>query len=141
MFSFNRGRGWRYPVCPSGHPLRSTVIGNMKPSSGLFGFLRGFGFSMLIAAAVTLRVTATPHPNALLTWWVLAGMAAVLACHGLVALFWAWTWVDREGPVSRLAPRSAGIAFGYLVTAFALWFGAYTGVINSLMAYAIRYID
>ena len=138
FFSFDRGRGWRYPVCPSGHALRSTVIGNMKPSSAAFGFFRGFGLSMLIAVMVTLRVTAMPHPNAQFTWWALACFSALLAGHGLVALYWAWTWIDRKGPVARLVPRSAGVAFGYLLTAFALWFGAYTGTIGSLVSYLLR---
>jgi len=43
--------------------------------------------------------------------------------------------------VSRLVPHSAGVAFGYLVTAFALWFGAYTGLAHSWLTPFATFIN
>jgi len=47
LFSYRR---WPYPVCPSGHILRSWVFGNLKPMRWWLAFLRGAGTTLLILA-------------------------------------------------------------------------------------------
>ncbi len=105
------------PVCPSGHKLRSPVLGDLSELSLARAIFRG-----LLLSATTLALgmledlrkgpTGRPHLGLML-------MTATGLILGTIAFNSAWKWAGATGPVHRLASRALGTAVGDLVPAIA----------------------
>ena len=114
FFSYRR---WPYPVCPSGHILRSWVFGSLKPMRWWPAFLRGAGTTLLILAFAIFYDADLLYKYGENRQLMVTAGRALMSGYGLWALLMAWLWSGIEGPVGKLLPRVYGIALGFLLPA------------------------
>ena len=101
------------PICPSGHRLRTEILGNLTAVPLIVALLRAGFFSCLglvIGMLKDLQFARTIYPRL-----GLVVMTAVLSILGIIALGKAWSWTGMQGPANRLADRALGSALGYLL--------------------------
>jgi hypothetical protein len=101
------------PTCPSGHRLRTEILGNLTAAPLIVPLLRtGFAsFLGLVAGMLEdLRGLRSLYPH-----FGLVLMTIVVSILGIIALGKAWSWAGMNGPVNRLTARAFGSALGYLL--------------------------
>ena len=123
------------PICPSGHKLRSSVLGNLTELPLPLALLRGFfvcSMTLLLGMLEDIRFTCEGRRP-----FGLIFMTGTLLVLGIIAFGDAWLWAGRPGPVNRLTTRACGMALGTLIPAVvachALYFHWSTRVQSQLM--------
>ncbi len=116
----------RIPVCPTGHRLRSAVLGNLTEGPVAVALLRGLITSALFLVLGMLEDARLEQRGShLYAHFALLVMTAILLIRGTLAFYKAWDWAGVEGPVHRLTPRALGMAFGCLLPSLAITHALY----------------
>lgn len=117
-FSGGFGRRGPYPVCPCGRNLTSAVVGDFSEQSLAAASLCGLGLSLIglvLAGIADARMRQQGKQIMILP--IAIGLFALL---GMIALWMGYLWSSQRGPMTKLAPRAYGAAFGYFIPSGAL---------------------
>ena len=103
--------------CPRGHLLtdRQLFFPTRELSFGA-SFLKTLGICIVIFLAATASLALLKKPGSSAGYVLIAFIV-----FGILALFRALKWRNQGGPVSRLAPRAAGVAVACILAGSGLF--------------------